>query len=67
MMKLRPCDCGLVHYTRVRRSWWMRLTGARRWLYQCGQCEARMLLPLHAILEKGGRPRMGSEPLELQA
>jgi hypothetical protein len=55
MMKLRPCECGLVHYTRVRRRWWMRALGARRWLYECSGCESRMLLPLDAILQKGGR------------
>lgn len=67
MMKLRPCDCGLVHYTRVRRSWWMRLMGAQRWLYECNMCQRRMLLPLDAILDKGGRPALGSQPMQLRA
>lgn len=65
-MKLRPCKCGLSHYTRVRRSWWMRLVGTNRWLYECSMCESRMLLPLDAILDKGGRPALAEPVAQLR-
>lgn len=38
-MKFIVCGCGLQHYHRVPRKWWMRLVPSRR-LYRCDSCHA---------------------------
>jgi hypothetical protein len=42
-MRFSACECRAEHYTRVRRSAWMKLLGGRR-LYRCLACNHALFI-----------------------
>lgn len=49
-MRLQPCGCEDTRYDRIQRRWWMRTFFPGRRLYQCGRCNAVMLVPSQLAL-----------------
>jgi hypothetical protein len=42
-MRFSACECRAEHYTRIRRSAWMKLLGGRR-LYRCLACNETLFI-----------------------